>query len=59
MTSKSANRYPPELRERAVRMLPQHLDEYDSETDVVRTTTSKMGAITIPFAHGRLASPST
>lgn len=31
MTSKSANRYPPELRERAVRMLQEQRDEYKSE----------------------------
>lgn len=31
MKSKSANRYPPELRERAVRMLLEHRGEYDSE----------------------------
>lgn len=30
MKSQSAKRYPPELRERAVRMLLEHRDEYDS-----------------------------
>lgn len=32
MKSQSAKRYPPELRERAVRMLLEHRDDYDSET---------------------------
>ncbi len=31
MTSKRANRYPPELRERAVRMLLEQRSEYRSE----------------------------
>ncbi|MFT2798885.1 hypothetical protein [Serratia sp. N21D137] len=31
MTSKRANRYPPELRERAVRMLLEQRSEYHSE----------------------------
>ncbi|MFV4849044.1 IS30 family transposase [Citrobacter freundii] len=35
MKSKSADRYPPELHERAVRMLIEHLDEYDSEPDAI------------------------
>ncbi|WP_407199789.1 IS3 family transposase [Citrobacter freundii] len=43
MKSKSANRYPPELRERAVRMLIEHLDEYDSEPDAIRAISSKIG----------------
>lgn len=43
MTSKSANRYPPELRERAVRMLLKHLDDYDSEPNAIHAISSKIG----------------
>ncbi|MBK4716988.1 transposase [Enterobacterales bacterium BIT-L3] len=43
MKAKSANRYPPELRERAVRMLPEHRGEYDSEPDAIRAISSKPG----------------
>ncbi len=43
MTSKSSNRYPPELRERAVRMLPEHRSEYSSEHDAIRTIASDIG----------------
>ncbi len=43
MKSKSANRYPPELRERTVRMILEHRDEYDSEPDAIRTISSKIG----------------
>ena len=43
MKSQSAKRYPPELRERAVRMLLEHRDEYDSEPDAIRAISSKIG----------------
>jgi transposase len=43
MKSKSANRYPTELRERTVRMLLEHRDEYDSEPDAIRAISSKIG----------------
>ncbi len=43
MKSQSAKRYPPELRERAVRMLLEHRDEYDSESDAIRAISSKIG----------------
>lgn len=43
MKAKSANRYPPELRERAVRMLLEHRGEYDSEPDAIRAISSKIG----------------
>lgn len=43
MKSKSANRYPPELRERAVRMILEHRGEYDSEPDAIRAISSKIG----------------
>ena len=43
MTSKPANRYPPELRERAVRMLLEHRDEYASEQEAIRAISSKIG----------------
>ena len=36
MKAKSANRYPPELCEHAVRMLLEHRGEYDSELDAIR-----------------------
>lgn len=42
MKAKSANRYPPELRERAVRMLLEHRGEYDSEPDAIRAISSKI-----------------
>lgn len=35
MKSKSANRYPPELRERTVRMVQEHRGESDSEQDII------------------------
>ena len=50
MKSQSAKRYPPELRERAVRMLLEHRDEYDSEPDVPYR--QKSGAITTPYEPG-------
>lgn len=43
MTSKSGNRYPPELRERAVRMLPEQRDNYASDNAVVKSITPKTG----------------
>lgn len=43
MKSKSVNRYPPELRERAVRMIIEHRGEYDSEPDAIRAISSKIG----------------
>jgi len=43
MKAKSANSYPPELRERAVRMLLEHRGEYDSEPDAIRAISSKIG----------------
>jgi hypothetical protein len=52
MKSQSAKRYPPELRERAVRMLMEHRDEYDSEPDAIRAISSKSGAITTRYAPG-------
>lgn len=52
MKSQSAKRYPPELRERAVRMLLEHRDEYDSEPDAIRAISSKIGCITTPYEPG-------
>lgn len=43
MTSKSANRYSPELRERAVRMVLEQRDEYKSEWEAIRSIAPKMG----------------
>lgn len=43
MNSKSANRYPPELREHAVRMILEHRSEYDSGPDDIRAISSKFG----------------
>ncbi|MBB2230354.1 hypothetical protein FSF99_024880 [Escherichia sp. 79.0191] len=43
MKAKSANRYPPELCEHAVRMLLEHRGEYDSELDAIRAISSKIG----------------
>lgn len=39
----SSKRYPPELRERAVRMLLEHHNEYRSEHDVIRAIAPKIG----------------
>ncbi len=36
-------KYPRELRERAVRMVLEHRDEYDSEWDAMRSIASKLG----------------
>lgn len=43
MTSKRANRYPPELRERAVRMLLEQRSEYRSEYAAINSIAPKTG----------------
>ncbi len=43
MTSKRANRYPPELRERAVRMLLEQRSEYHSEYAAINSIAPKIG----------------
>ncbi|WP_189389289.1 IS3 family transposase [Buttiauxella sp. B2] len=43
MTSKRANRYPPELRERAVRMLLEQRSEYHSEHATINSIAPKIG----------------
>ena len=43
MKSQSAKRYPPDLRERAVRMLLEHRNEYGSELGAIRAISSKIG----------------
>lgn len=43
MTSKQANRYPPELRERAVRMLLEQRSEYRSEHAAINSIAPKIG----------------
>jgi len=43
MTSKRANRYPPELRERAVRMLLEQRSEYHSEHAAINSIAPKTG----------------
>ncbi|MMZ57436.1 Transposase [compost metagenome] len=43
MTSKRANRYPPELRERAVRMLLEQRSEYHSEHAAINSIAPKIG----------------
>lgn len=43
MTSKRANRYPPELRERAVRMLLEQRSEYRSEYAAINSIAPKIG----------------
>lgn len=37
------NRYAPEVRERAVRLVSEHRDEYDSEWAVIRSIADKFG----------------
>ncbi len=37
------SKYPRELRERAVRMVLEHRDEYDSEWDAMRSIAGKLG----------------
>lgn len=39
----SSKRYPPELRERAVRMLLEHRSEYRSEHDAIQAIAPKIG----------------
>ena len=43
MTTKRANRYPPELRERAVRMLLEQRSEYRSEYVAINSIAPKIG----------------
>lgn len=43
MTSRRANRYPPELRERAVRMLLEQRSEYRSEYAAINSIAPKIG----------------
>lgn len=43
MTSKRANRYPPELRECAVRMLLEQRSEYHSEHAAINSIAPKIG----------------
>ena len=38
-----AGKYPLELRERAVRMVIEHRDEYDSEWEAMRSIAEKLG----------------
>ena len=37
------NRYSPEVRDRAVRMVVEHLDEYSSEWAAITSVSSKLG----------------
>ncbi|BBJ69880.1 transposase (plasmid) [Enterobacter sp. 18A13] len=46
MASKSANRYSPEFRERAVRMLLDQRDEYRSEHAAIHSLAPKIGCST-------------
>ncbi|HEQ3521856.1 TPA: hypothetical protein VGS91_004864 [Citrobacter freundii] len=39
----SSKRYPPELRERAIRMLQEHRDEYPSEPAVINAIAPMIG----------------
>jgi transposase len=39
----TANRYSPEVRERAVRLVFEHRDEYDSEWAAIRSIADKFG----------------
>ena len=39
----TSNRYPREVRERAVRMVLEHQDEYDSQWAAVSSVASKLG----------------
>lgn len=43
MTPKRANRYPPEMRERAVRMLQEQRSEYRSEYAAINSIAPKIG----------------
>jgi transposase len=40
---KTTNKYSPELRERGVRMVYDHLDEYDSQWAAIQSIASKLG----------------
>ena len=39
----TSNRFSPEVRERAVRMVHEHRDEYDSQWAVIRSVAEKVG----------------
>ena len=39
----TSNRFSPEVRERAVRMVGEHRDEYDSQWAVIRSVAEKIG----------------
>jgi transposase len=41
--SSRATKYPRELRERAVRMVLEHRDEYDSEWEAMRSIAGRLG----------------
>lgn len=55
MTSKSGNRYSPELRERAVRMLLEQRDNYASDNAAVKSIAPKLDAVLILFAPGSVS----
>ncbi len=55
MTSKSANRYSPEFRERAVRMLLEQRGEYRSEHAAIHSLAPKIGCSTDPCAPGSVS----
>ena len=40
---KTSKRYPPEVRERAVRLVQSHLHEYGSEWEAIQSVASKIG----------------
>ena len=44
MTKKSSNRFSPEVRQRAVRMVLDHQDEYPSQWAAIRSIAEKFGA---------------
>ncbi|WP_337050117.1 hypothetical protein [Serratia fonticola] len=52
MTSKRANRYPPELRERAVRMLLEQRSEYHSEHAAIVSVKPLPPVILVPESLG-------
>lgn len=52
------SRYPRELRERAVRMVLAHRDEYDSEWDAMRQIAEKLGIGSTETLHMRTDSTS-
>ena len=39
----TSNRFSPEVRERAIRMVHEHRDEYDSQWAVIRSVAEKVG----------------